>query len=319
MTIMPSEGHGSSIVLLGTGGTIAGRAASSADHTGYRAGELQVEELLHGVTRPAGFRLEFEQVAQLDSKDMDFATWRQLAARVEHHLQRPEVAGVVVTHGTDTLEETAWFLHRTVAAPKPVVLTAAMRPATALSPDGPQNLADALQVAATPGARGVLAVMLGRVHAGSEIRKVHGYQVDAFVSAEAGAVALVEEGRVRASRPWPSAELHTAAATARSTEAWPWVEIVFSAAGARAQAIDAMVEAGVRGLVVAGTGNGTVHRGWLQALERAQAKGVVVRRASRCALGGVVGEGDGLLPSAGHLSVPQARVELMLDLLAPAC
>ena len=317
MTHMPSEDHSPSIVLLGTGGTIAGRSASSADHTGYRAGELQVEELLQGVTRPAGCRLEFEQIAQLDSKDMDFATWQQLAARVEHHLQRAEVAGVVVTHGTDTLEETAWFLHRTVAAPKPVVLTAAMRPATALSPDGPQNLADALQVAATPGARGVLAVMLGRVHAGNEIRKVHGYQIDAFVSAEAGALALVEEGRVRALRPWPEAALHPAAAAARGNDDWPWVEIVVSAAGARAQAVDALVDAGVRGLVVAGTGNGTLHRVWLQALERAQAKGVVVRRASRCALGGVVGEGAGLMPSAGSLSVPQARVELMLDLMAP--
>lgn len=304
------------IVVLGTGGTIAGRAALATDHTGYRAGELVVEALLGGLRPPAGCRLEAEQVAQLDSKDMDFDTWQRLAARVSHHLARTEVAGVVVTHGTDTLEETAWFLHRTVQARRPVVLTAAMRPATSLSPDGPQNLADALVVAASPSARGVLAVLAGRVHAGCDLRKLHGYRVDAFSSGDAGVVALVEEGGLREFRAWPEAGLHAAWPASRTTSAWPWVEVVISAAGAQPRVVDALVDAGVRGLVVAGTGNGTVHRAWADALARARTRGVAVRRASRCALGGVVGAGDAASGQAvGPLSVPQARVELILDLL----
>lgn len=320
------QNSGAVIVVLGTGGTIAGRAGSPSDHTGYRAGEVAVGQLVHGVAVPAGWQVQAEQLAQLDSKDMDRATWQRLARRVGHHLKRPEVGGVVVTHGTDTLEETAWFLHRTVDASRPVVLTAAMRPVTALSPDGPQNLADALLVAATPGARGVLAVMLGRVHAGSELRKVHGYRIDAFSSGDAGVLGLVEEGRLRMFRAWPEAALHAAAARAHTVEDFPWVEIVTSGAAVRPQAITALVDAGVRGLIVAGTGNGTVHHAWAEVLARAQAQGVAVRRASRCALGGVVGgrveagEGSagGEAPSAGTLSVPQARVELMLELLARA-
>ena len=304
------------IVVLGTGGTIAGRADAATDHTGYRAGELGVHELLGGVSLPHSVRVESEQVAQLDSKDMDFVTWQRLEARIASHLARPDVRGVVITHGTDTLEETAWFLHRTVQATRPVVLTAAMRPATALSPDGPQNLADALLVAASPHACGVMAVLQGRIHAGCDLRKLHGYRVDAFSSGDAGALALVEEGRVRCFRPWPTPALHPAWKAGRGARGWPWVEVVFSAAGAQARAIDALVEAGVQGLVVAGTGNGTVHRAWDEALSRAQARGVVVRRASRCGLGGVVGTGEGAgVPTAGPLSVPQARVELILDLL----
>ncbi len=135
------------IVILGTGGTIAGTAASPADAIGYTAAQLGVAQLVAGVPALAGLPLESEQVAQLDSKDMDFATWQRLAQRVAAHLARDEVQGVVITHGTDTLEETAYFLHRVLAPAKPVVLTAAMRPATSLQADGPQNLLDAVTLA----------------------------------------------------------------------------------------------------------------------------------------------------------------------------
>ena len=304
------------LVVIGVGGTIAGRADRPEDHTGYRVGELGVEDLLRGLPRPDGFRIEARQLAQLDSKDMDSSTWQALHACLVETLHRSEVAGVVVTHGTDTLEETAWFLHRCVQARRPVVLTAAMRPASAPSADGPQNLADALAVAAEPDAAGVLAVMNGQVYAGTDLRKVHGYRLDAFTGGDAGPVAVVEEGRVRRFRGWPQAPLHAAPAASVPAAQWPWVELLTSTAGARAEAVDALVQAGVHGLVIAGTGNGTVHRAWTDALARAQAAGVAVRRASRCQLGGIVGAADGLAPSAGSLSAVQARVELMLDLLA---
>src|SRR5690606_28663890 len=139
-------------------------------------------QLLAAVPALAGQALEAVTLARLDSSDMDHATWAALREAVALQLARPEVAGVVVTHGTDTLEETAYFLHRTLAATKPVVLTAAMRPATAPSADGPQNLLDAVTVARWTGARGVVAVLAGRVHAGADLRKLHGFRVDAFGS-----------------------------------------------------------------------------------------------------------------------------------------
>jgi L-asparaginase len=304
------------VVVLATGGTIAGQAASAASHTGYEAGALDAADLVAAVLPLHALPLEAETLARLDSCDMDDATWQALAARLSWHLARPEVAGVVVTHGTDTLEETAYFLHRTVDATKPVVLTAAMRPATALSADGPQNLFDAVSVARTPGVRGVLAVLAGRVHGGADLRKVHGYRVDAFSSGDAGPVAMLEEGSLRRLRDWPSAPLHPAAARTSLALPWPVVDIVTSHAGGRAALVPALVAAGAQGLVIAGTGNGSVHAQILAAARQALRAGIPVVRASRCQLGAVVGGGAEALPSAGTLTPVQARIELMLDLLA---
>jgi L-asparaginase len=306
------------VVVIGTGGTIAGTAARPQDHVGYKAGALTAADLLAAVPALAGQAIEAESLAQLDSCDMDHATWVRLALAVQRHLARPEVAGVVITHGTDTLEETAFFLHHTVQARKPVVLTAAMRPATAPSPDGPQNLLDAVTLARSRGVRGVLAVMGGTVHAGCELRKVHGYRVDAFSSGDAGPLALLQAGAVKRYRDWPAATPAHTAALSVDPKRWPVVEIVTSHAGARAATIDALVKAGARGLVLAGTGNGSVHTALLAAARRAVAKGVAVRRSSRCLLGGVVGSPANALPSAGDATPAQARVLLLLELLQQA-
>ena len=139
---MPSETG--LIVVIGTGGTIAGTATQAHSHVAYTAGALGAQALIDAVPALGGVPLQAVSVAQIDSADMDHATWQRLVAEVLRQLSRDAVAGVVITHGTDTLEETAYLLHRVVAADKPVVLTAAMRPATALSPDGPQNLYDAV-------------------------------------------------------------------------------------------------------------------------------------------------------------------------------
>jgi L-asparaginase len=267
----------------------------------------------------AELELECEQVAQLDSKDMTLQAWQRLAQRVAHHAERPEVCGIVVTHGTDTLEETAYFLQRALAPAKPVVLTAAMRPATALQPDGPQNLLDAVTLARLPGARGVLVVLAGRAHDAADVRKVHSYRIDAFDSGDAGPVAAIEEGRVRLYRAWPAGEPAVArAALDIELQRWPRVEIVLSHAGVGAGLVDALIDHGVHGLVVAGTGNGAVHRELEAALRQAQEAGVRVLRSTRCAFGGVVGEDPKALPSAGPLTPVKARIELMLDLLGRA-
>src|SRR6195952_2065214 len=152
---------------------------------GRRAGR---RALIAAVPALAEHRIESESVAAIDSKNMDAATWQRLAARVAHHVARPEVAGVVVTHGTDTLEETAYFLHRVLAPAKPVVLTAAMRPATALSPDGPANLLDAVTVAESPAARGVSVVFAGAAWHPVGLRKVHTLQANAFSGSDCGPI-----------------------------------------------------------------------------------------------------------------------------------
>ncbi|WP_342132417.1 asparaginase [Hydrogenophaga sp. OTU3427] len=318
------------LVVLGTGGTIAGRAGSAHDHVGYTAGEVGVAELLAGVqaiasSQPAlaGWTLEAEQVAQVDSKDMGPAVWRPLLQRLAAHLARPEVAGVVVTHGTDTLEETAWLLQALLAPTKPVVMACAMRPATALAPDGPQNLLDALLVAATPGARGVVAVCAGQVHAAQHVQKVHTYRLDAFDSGDAGPLACVEDGQLRQWQDWPRGEgMPARLQRLLDAPSWPRVELVTSHAGADGTLVRALLAHAprggdaLRGLVVAGTGNGTLHHELLAALQAAQDAGVAVRRGSRCAYGRVLGAGA-LADTAG-LSPVKARLALMLELLDTA-
>jgi len=306
-----------SIVILATGGTIAGQAARPDDAVGYRAGSLGVQALVDAVPPMAAWPIETEQLAQLDSKDMDGATWQALARRAAQHLGRDDVQGVVVTHGTDTLEETAWLLHRVLAPTKPLVLTAAMRPASALSPDGPQNLLDAVIVAASPGAAGVLAVLAGRVHGAADLRKRHSLRPDAFAGGDAGPVALVIEGRVRPLRPWPVGVPLGLDAIAADPARWPWVAVLTNHAGADGREVRALCAAGVSGLVVAGTGNGTLSASLEAALLQAQQAGVPVRRCSRCVDAAVVDPPAGCaLPSAGERSPWQARVDLLLELLA---
>ena len=304
------------IVILGTGGTIAGQAARADDSIGYTAGALGVQSLIAAVPPLESLDLEAEQVAQLDSKDMDAATWQRLAQRAAHHLARPEVQGVVVTHGTDTLEESAWFLHRVLAPAKPLVLTAAMRPASALSADGPQNLLDAVTVARHPGAAGVLAVLAGRVHAAGDLRKRHATRLDAFAGGDAGPVALLEAGRVRTLRDWPRGQPLGLEAIARDPARWPWVAVLANHAGADGREVHALLKAGVQGLVVAGTGNGSMSAPLQAALQHARSSaGVPVLCCSRCADGTVIAWPGVGLPTAGERSPWQARVDLLLDLL----
>jgi L-asparaginase len=322
--------HSQKVVVLGTGGTIAGTASSAADNIGYTAAQVGVDQLLSAVPGLdmvlAGRRLVAEQVAQIDSKDMSFEVWQQLVARVAHHLAQPDVAGVVITHGTDTLEETAYFLHCALSEQelqgKPVVLTCAMRPASALTPDGPQNVMDAVAVACTSGANGVVAVCAGAVHGAVDVQKVHTYRVDAFDSGDSGPLGYIEEGIVRLVRNWPTAPVSAAQNAIKNRERgalWPRVEIVMNYAGASGGMVDALVAQGgagsLRGLVVAATGNGTMHHDLEAALVRAQDAGVSVVRASRCTRGRVLPTSAGQFVDSKGLSPVKARVALMLSLM----
>ncbi|WP_421884671.1 asparaginase [Methylibium sp.] len=301
------------IVILATGGTIAGTAATATDSLGYSAAQLGIAQLLAAVPALAGQPIEAEQVAQIDSKDMGMEVWRSLTRRVAHHLARPEVSGVVVTHGTDTLEETAYLLQRVLAPSKPVVLTGAMRPATAVQADGPQNLLDAVALAREPGAAGVCVVFAGSVFGAFDVRKRHTHRLDALGAGDDGAIALIEGGGVRRLRDWP-AGLPLGIEVLERPE--PWVEIVISHAGASGAVVEALRAQGVDGLVVAGTGNGSLHSALEAALRTAQAAGVPVQRCTRVADGAVLPTGHDALPISDARTPAQARIELMLTLMA---
>jgi L-asparaginase len=298
------------IVVLGTGGTIAGTSARAGAHVGYTAGQVAVADLLTRIPALAALSIETEQVSQVDSKDMTAALWQKLAGRCTHHLGRDDVAGIVITHGTDTIEETAYYLNCVLPVGKPVALTCAMRPATAISPDGPQNIADALAVASHDGANGVVVVCAGVVHGARHVTKVHHYRLDPFSSGDAGPIGYVEDGNVRLVRDWPGFDDYAVSRTA--PQPLQRVEIVVSHAGASRAIVDALVAAGVQGIVVAGTGNGSVHEELLAGLIDAQARGVKVLRASRCAFGGVIPVERDVLAST-DLSPVKARIQLMLD------
>lgn len=323
---MVNENQAGRVVILGTGGTIAGRATQANDNVGYVAGQVAVGDLVAMVPALATCALDVEQVAQINSKDMVLGVWQSLVRRVAAHLDRPEVAGIVITHGTDTIEETAFLLQSLLMPAKPVVLTCAMRPATALVPDGPQNLSDAVAVALHPHACGVVVVCAGRIHGAMDVSKVHPYRMDPFDSGDAGALGCVEEAQLRMFRPWPpsvSQTTHDAVRMQRlqGAAAWPRVELVFSHAGADGEVVRALFEqasarAGLlRGIVVAGTGNGTVHEDLLVALKEAQARGVHVVVASRCGQGRIVPHAGQPLPDSAGLSPVKARLALALQLL----
>ena len=320
------------VVILATGGTISGRATHAADNIAYTAGLVGVADLLAALPPDPQGHVEWvgEQLAQLDSKDMDAGVWGQLAVRCAHHLEQDSVRGIVITHGTDTMEETAYFLHVLLGArgarSKPVVLTGAMRPASALSPDGPQNMLDALAIACDPGACGVVVAMAGSIFSARDVQKVHTYRRDAFAASDVGALGYVEEGRLRMVRPWPTPDAHCLSAwpEAVALGSWPRVEIVTSHGGAGGHVVDALVavSAGqpdpLRGIVVAGTGNGTVHRSLEAALLRARDKGIAIVRATRCSQGRVMPTSADVFEDSDGLSPVKARIRMVLSLMQDA-
>jgi len=304
------------IAILATGGTIAGSADDAGSAARYRAGAVPIDQLLAasklGLERIANVRAE--QVAQIDSKDLTFDVWERLVARIRHWIDVERVDGVVITHGTDTLEETAMLLHLTQQTDTPIVLTAAMRPSTSLSADGPLNLLNAVRLAASSSARerGVLVAINQRVHAARDVQKAHTYAVEAFVSPDVGPLGFVLDAQVQFQR---AAQRVTAEEVLPMPPAgqWPWVEVVASYAQPDARVVDALVAAGVQGLVIAATGAGSIHANLEAALNRASQQGVFVLRSTRTGAGLVPAQPSGeRWASSGSLNPYKARVLLTL-------
>ncbi len=304
------------VLVLATGGTIAGSAASPEDVTGYRSGVIGIDEILSAVPKIRDFAdVKGEQLCNIDSKDMTDEILVRLAARVNEILAGNEADGIVITHGTDTMEETAFFLSLTVKTNKPVVLTGAMLPATARDADGPRNLLDAVRVAATPesAAKGVLVVMNGKIFAAKEVTKMHTTKIDAFAAPDFGPLGHADENGVAFDRTPNLPRLHVPVASSL-----PRVDILYGHEGDDGALAEAALRAGAKGIVYAGMGNGSIPAEAEKILAKASEKGIVVVRASRSNSGPVL-PADPSYAAAGFidgsvLNPQKARILLRLAL-----
>lgn len=306
------------ISVLTTGGTIAGAAARSEMITGYRAGALGADALFAACPALSDVAaIDSKEVAAIDSKDMTEAIWLRLAAQIEEAFASG-AAGVVITHGTDTLEETAYFLHLTMKTDKPIVLTGAMRPATALSADGPLNLLDAVRLAASSEAhgQGALVVLNGEIHSARDVQKVHTTAVQAFASPDVGALGRMEDGTPHFRRRMLTRHTRESEFDLAGVTSLPYVPILYGHAGADARLARAAIESGAAGIVHAGTGNGSIHEALLATLADATGKGIGVVRASRTGAGAVL-FAESAYAEAGFIdadTLPPAKARILLAL-----
>ncbi|BDB63747.1 L-asparaginase [Helicobacter cinaedi] len=309
------------IVILATGGTIAGAVDSSLQTTGYQAGVLSIESLLQSVPELANVaNLESEQIANIDSADMSDEIWLRLAKRVNALLKSSKVDGVVITHGTDTMEESAFFLHLVAKSDKPIVFVGAMRPSTALSADGPKNLYNAISLAANPESKGkgVMVVMNDRIQSARYVSKTHTLNVNAFASPNVGDMGYILDGKAffytMPSKPHTTQSIFDV----RSLKSLPKVDILYSYANdGLAVAAQALVNQGTKGLVIAGSGAGSIHTNHKDKLIKLMQEGVIVVQSSRINNGIVVANAaDSQLGfiGSGDLNPQKARVLLILAL-----
>jgi L-asparaginase len=310
------------VVVLATGGTIAGAAASDVQ-AAYTSGQVGVDQLLAAVPQTKKLAtLRGEQISNIGSQDMNDEVWLNLARRVNELVAMPNVDGVVITHGTDTIEETSYFLNLVVKSKKPVVLTAAMRPSTALSADGPLNFFNAVAVAASRDAagRGVLVVVNDWIHGAASLTKTSTTAVQTFLSPLSGLIGTVAYGVVDFYRGPVGRNTADSEFSLDGVTALPRVDIVMAHENMDGKLIEAAVAAGAKGIVIAGVGNGNMTAGALEALAAQSKKGIVCVRASRVAIGrvgrNVEVDDDKLgLVASDALNPQKARVLLRLALL----
>ena len=311
-----------SVVVLATGGTIAGAAASDVQ-AAYTSGQVGVEQLLAAVPQAKKLAaMRGEQVANIGSQDMNDEVWLKLAKRVNELAAMPDVDGIVITHGTDTIEETGYFLNLVVKSKKPVVLTAAMRPSTALSADGPLNFFNAVAVAANKdaGGRGVLVVVNDWIHGASSLTKASTTAVQTFLSPLRGLIGTVAYGECEFYRGPVGKNTLDSEFSLDGVTALPRVDIVMAHENMDGVIIDAAVAAGAKGIVIAGVGNGNMTKPALDALAAQAKKGVVCVRSSRVVTGRVgrnveVDDDKLALVASDDLNPQKARVLLRLALL----
>lgn len=309
------------VYILATGGTIAGQSATAVT-AGYKSGAVGVEQLVEAVPQLSEIaEVRGEQVVNIGSQDMNTQVWLTLAKRVNELLAMDETDGVVITHGTDTMEETAYFLNLVVKSNKPVVLVGSMRPSTAISADGPRNLYNAVACAASPisYARGVMAVMDDKILGADDLAKTHTTSVGTFMNPNYGELGIMYDGKPYFSRETEKRHTVKSEFDVTGMTELPRVEIILSYSNATRLFIDAAVKAGTKGIVIAGVGNGNMTTDIQDALAEAHKNGLSVVRSSRIMVGPTAQwdevDDDALGFSAAWFNNPyRSRALLMLAL-----
>src|ERR1043166_639990 len=309
------------VIILATGGTIAG-AGTSSTRAGYTAGKIPIDDLIGAIPDiKKSADITGEQISSIGSQDMTIDIWKKLAVRINQIYANHEADAVVITHGTDTQEETAYFLDLVIPSDKPVVLTGSMRPATAISADGPKNLYDAITVAINPKTkgRGVLVSFNEGIYDRREVMKLSTTKTNAFGSPNTGAIGQAYDGRVEYySRSDREVDPPKPIVITADTKL-PRVDIVYMYADAPSDQIDMLINKKVDGIVIAGVGNGNFNKAYMDAVKRAVAAGIIVCRASRTPSGRVVLHDEinddelGTIVS-DDLNPQKARILLMLGL-----
>lgn len=312
------------VLILATGGTIAGSAATGVQ-SGYTSGQVTIDAMVNAV--PDAMKLadiKGEQIANVGSQDMSFEIMLKVANRINELAGSKDVDGFVITHGTDTMEETAYFLNLVVKTDKPVVLVGSMRPSTAISADGPLNLYNGIAVAADPKAKGhgVLLVMNDWIHSAQSLTKVSTTAVQTFMSPIRGLIGTTSYG-VNDFYHYPDQRFgKDSQFDVKGVTTFPRVDIIYADADMKPDLIDASIEKGAKGIVIAGVGNGNMNKASLDACARASKKGIIVVRSTRVATG-IVGRNVecnddelGLIASYG-LNPQKSRILLTVALLKP--
>lgn len=307
------------IVIVATGGTIAG-SGKVGKTTNYRAGKIDINEIIDSIPMINKVaNLTAIQLFNVDSNEMDEERWLILTDKINELASQRDIDGIVVTHGTDTLDETAYFLNLTIHTYKPVVLTGAMRPASATSADGPINLYQAICLASSDEAlgHGIMAVFSSTIYSGRDIQKISNFKTDAFDQKDFGCLGYMNDDKVMMfSRTFKKHTLQSVFSE-KKIEILPAVGIVYYYAGAKADILTMMAQSH-QGIVIIGSGSGNYSEVWLKEIERLSEKGIIFVRSSRVNQG-IVYESEVFDPHcvcipSNTLSGQKARVLLMLAL-----
>lgn len=310
------------VVILATGGTIAG-SAESGTQAGYTSGQVGIQTMIDAVPGIEDIaNVSGEQISNVGSQDMSIEIWLKLAKRINELLASESVDGVVITHGTDTQEETAYFLNLVIKSDKAVVTTGSMRPSTAVSAEGPLNLYNAVAVAANPKSkgRGVMVVMNDQIHSAQAVTKTNTTSVQTFMSPMQGLMGAVLYGKLEFYRGPHGIHTTESIFSVQGISELPRVDIIYACADASADLIDLSIQAGAKGIVIAGVGNGNMTSTMLKACENAVDKGILVVRSTRVPTGYVlrnaeVNDDETGTIASDELNAQKSRVLLMLCLL----
>lgn len=314
--------HKPNIVILATGGTIAGKQAAPSEY-GYTSGAFKVEDLVNAVPGVKNIaNISGEQVVNIGSQDMNDSVWLKLAKKINEVAKRGDVDGIVVTHGTDTLEETSFFTELVEKTQKPIVFVGSMRPATAVSADGPANLYNAVAVAADPKSqgRGTLIVLNDTIQGARDVIKTNTTNVETFRSPHRGPLGLVNNGKIKWLDNPGDKHQHKAEFDVADINKLPRVDIIYAHANMSPDLITSAVQHGAKGIVIAGVGDGNMTKEALSAAEQAAKQGVIVVRSTRLPEGLVlrnneVNDDEKGFVASSEFNPAKSRVLLQLALL----